>query len=80
MLEPDGLREILNEEGIEDTAWPEIGKCLGQDLRRTFVGGICMRIEECPFDKEDLWHKIAQALEAQGMETAAQKAKRNAGT
>ena len=48
------------------------------DLRSTFVGGILIRIQECPSDKTDLWHKIAQTLE--GMEAAAQKAENNAGT
>ena len=74
-LNPDSLRRILNEEDIKDTDWPEIGKCLiGQDLRNAFIGGII----RCPFDKTGLWHKLAQNLE--GMEAAALKARKNAGT
>ena len=79
-LNPDSLRRILNEEGIKDTDWPEIVECLEQDpdLRSTFVGGILIRIQECPSDKTDLWLKIAGIFE--GMEAAARKARKNAGT
>ena len=78
ILDTDTLRRILNEEGIKDTDWPEIGECLGQNLRSTFIGGILIRIQECPSDETDLWHKIAQTLK--GMETAAQIAIKNSGT
>ena len=78
-LNPDSLKRILNVEGIKDADWPEIGECLGQaDLRSTFIGGIVMRIQECSSDKSGFWLKIAQILE--GMEAAALKAKKNAGT
>ena len=38
-----------------------------------------MRIKECPFDKTNLWQRIADTLQAQGMGAAVQEAKRNTG-
>ena len=38
-----------------------------------------MRIKECPSDKTNLWQRIADTLQAQGMGAAAQEARKNAG-